>query len=294
MMPLREVLDIYAPVKGICDRTLTLYGFTLRAFGEYLGECEGSGYRDPTTADLEQLTVAKFLAWRLRNRAAATASKDRAQLRALWAWAWDEQIAGVSKGPSIRRINVPERIPEAWLTEEMRRLVESAAMEPGTIEGIPAGEWWRVLLLVAYESGERITSLLSLRFADAKGGLVIFRADARKGQRRDIARPLSPETAMAIDSIALPQRDLVFPWPRAVSTLYHYLGRILTRAGLPTDRRCKFHRIRKTSASYYEAGGGDAQVLLDHSSPTLKRKHYLDPRITGGDTDAPNRLPKVG
>ena len=70
-------------------------------------------------------------------------------------------MEGVKKGPSIRRINVPERIPEAWLTEEMRRLVESAAMEPGTIEGVPAGEWWRVLFLVAYETGERVTSLLS-------------------------------------------------------------------------------------------------------------------------------------
>ena len=202
-------------------------------------------------------------------------------------------MEGVKKGPSIRRINVPERIPEAWLTEEMRRLVESAAMEPGTIEGVPAGEWWRVLFLVAYETGERVTSLLSLRFSDTRGGLVIFRADARKGQRRDIARPISLDTAMAVDAIALPRRDLVFPWTRSVSTLYHYLNRILVRAGLPTDRRCKFHRIRKTSASYYELGGGDAQVLLDHSSPTLKRKHYLDPRITGGDTDAPSRLPKV-
>jgi site-specific recombinase XerD len=281
--------DYYSPMRGISDRTLRLYGFTLAAFAEFLDH-------EPTVDDLEPLVVARFLSWRLRNREPGTAAKDRAQLRALWQLAWDEAIPGVKRGPSasLRRIVVPERVPEAWLTDEMRRLVAAAGEERGLVDGVDAAGYWRALLLVTYDSAERISAVLSLRFADVHDGLVHFRAEGRKGHRRDITRSIKPETQEAIAAISSPPRDIVFPWERAVSTLYHHLERILKRAGLPIDRRSKFHRIRRTSASYYEAAGGDAQVLLDHSSPVLKRRSYIDPRITGAGADAASRIPRVG
>lgn len=295
-MTLHQFLnDYYAPIKGICDRTQRLYQFTIKAYGEYLGEAEGCGYRDPTLADLDQLSVARFLSWRLRHREPATASKDRAQLRAMWALAWDEGLDGVRRGPpaNLRKIVVPERVPEAWLSDEMRRLVAAASLEPGKIGDVDAGGFFRALMLVIYDTAERISAVLSLRFADVHAGMVHFRAEGRKGHRRDITRSISSDTEDAISRIALPARSLVFPWDKTIGTLYHRMDGILERAGLPTDRRSKFHRIRRTSASYYEAAGGDAQILLDHSTPALKRKHYLDPRIAGGATDAPARLPRV-
>ena len=293
-LQLTDVLtNFYAPVKGISDRTVKLYGFTLRSFGDFLGSEDGSGYREPTTADLEQYKVARFLAWRLREREPATAAKDRAQLRALWAWAWAEALPGVSRGPSMRRIVVPERVPEAWTEEQMRALVISASQELGTMGGVKAAAWWRALFLVCYDTAERASAAMSLRYADVRGTLVVFRAEDRKGRRRDIARTISADTALAIDEIADPSRELVFPCDIQPSSLYYRFDRILKRAGLPTDRWSKFHRIRKTSASYYEASGGSAQHLLDHSSPAVTRR-YLDPRIVMPNAgDAPSRLPKV-
>lgn len=285
--------DYYAPIKGISARTLRLYWFTLRAFGEFLGSEDGSGYREPTTADLDQYKVARFLSWRLRDREPATAAKDRAQLRALWAWAWGEAMPGVARGPSIRRIIVPERVPEAWTQEQMRALVIAAGQEQGTICGIEAAGWWRALLLTCYDTAERISATMSLRYADVQGSLVIFRAQDRKGRLRDIARVISSDTAIAIDQIADKKRELVWPCDVKPPALYHRLDRILTRANLPTDRWSKFHRIRKTTASYFAAAGGDAQALLDHSSPAVTRR-YLDPRIVRpGGYDAPAKLPKV-
>jgi len=70
------------------------------------------------------------------------------------------------------------------------------------------------------------------------------------------------------------------------------MGLILKRAKLPADRQSKFHRLRKTCASYAAAAGIDPQRLLDHSNPSTTRA-YLDPRIVQ-TRQACDVLPKVG
>jgi integrase len=85
--------------------------------------------------------------------------------------------------------------------------------------------------------------------------------------------------------------DIVFPWDRCHNYVWKRLEIILKRAGLPHGRKSKFHRIRKTTASYAAAAGLDAQKLLDHSDPATTRK-YLDPRIVKQQSPV-NILPKV-
>lgn len=283
-MMLTDVLrDLYAPLTGISQRTLTLYAYTLRSWGELLG-------RPPEVRDLDELTVARFLTHRVRTKAPATAAKDAAQLRALWGWCSRRKLCDT--WPSTPRIIVPERIPEAWLAGEMHQLMESAAMEQGTICGFPAAAVWRATLLLAYDTGERIGPIVELKCADVRGCAVVFRAESRKGRRRDILREISVECADALLAIRRGPAETAIPWDRAHSCRWRILKRILQRAGLPADRRCKFHRIRKTTASYYEAAGGSAQRLLDHSSPAVTRK-YLDPRIVTQGAPAPSVLPRV-
>lgn len=196
--------------------------------------------------------------------------------------------------PVLPRIVVPERVPQAWLTHEMQRLVESAGHEQGLVCGLEKSRWWRLAILVSYETGERVGSLLALRWMDVQGCNILFRAERRKGRRRDILREISVRTADELMAFRGSRggEDLVFPWQHTYTLLYRRLGAILARAGLPTDRRSKFHRIRKTTASYYEAAGGDAQRLLDHASPVTKRA-YIDPRIVR-QASAPDMIPPVG
>lgn len=281
-MTLHQVLDdIYVPLNGICDRTRTLYSLTIKSYGKFLGH-------PATLADLDELSIARFLAYRVRERAAATASKDRAQIRAIWEFCARRKL--VETWPTIKTIRVPRRVPECWLTHEYMRLLASASLEQTTLDGIPAALWWRALLLLAYDTGERITPLISLRWSCVKPGAVLFVAEDRKGRRADVYREIGPETAAAIEAIR-GDRDLVFPWPRSYTYLWKRLGIILERAGLPASRRDKFHKVRRTTASYYQAAGGSAQQLLDHASPNTTRG-YLDPRIVRG-TAAPEVLPKV-
>ena len=283
-MRLHELLvDYYAPLTGVSARTVTLYDYTLRAWGELLG-------RPPETSDLEELAVARFLSHRVKTKAAATTAKDAAQLRALWAWCSRRKMCDT--WPSTPRIIVPERIPEAWLTEEMHKLMTSAALEQGSICGFPAAAVWRAMLLLAYDTGERVGAIAELKCSDVRGYHVIFRAEERKGRRRDILREISVECADALLAVRRAPDETAIPWDRAHTSRWGILKRILERAGLPSDRRCKFHRIRKTTASYYEAAGGSAQRLLDHSSPAVTRK-YLDPRIVSPGAPAPSVLPRV-
>lgn len=283
-MYLASVLsDYYAPLTGISERTTTLYGYTLRSWGEFLG-------RPPQTEDLDELVVARFLAHRVRSHAAATAAKDRAQIRAIWEFSARRKLCDT--WPALPKIIVPERVPEAWLADEMARIMAAAASEPGNICGFSAADVWRATLLLCYDTGERVGAVSDLLVGDVRGLTVLFRAEARKGRRRDILRDISPECAEALAAVRRKPGDTAIPWDRPHTCRWRILGRILERAGLPADRRCKFHRIRKTTASYYEAAGGSAQRLLDHSSPAVTRK-YLDPRIVTPGAPAPSVLPKV-
>lgn len=281
---LQEFLtDCYAPLKAIDQRTIVVYTMTIRPFGKFLG-------REPRLSDLEELTVARFLAQRVRDRAPATAKKDRSQLRALWEFAARRGI--INTWPTIPLVKVPERVPEAWLTEEFDRLLAEAMKERVLLDGIPAGLWWKALLMLCYDTGERITSVLELRWSCWRGTTVLFRAEHRKGQRRDIVRDISVETADAMLALRGDRGpdELVFPWPRNRQYIWRRLQIILERAKLPAGRKDKFHKIRKTTASYYEAAGHSAQRLLDHADPQTTRA-YLDPRIVK-TTSAPDVIPR--
>lgn len=276
--------DLYAPLRGISDRTVKLYDLTFSKWGEFLG-------REPTLDDLEELAVARFLAHRVRTREPGTAAKDRSQIRAVWEFA--ARRGAVKTWPTIPLVKVPERIPEAWLTDELRRLVDSAMQERMVVCGIPAGDYFRAILLLLYDTGERITAATSIRWRDVRGMDVVFRAESRKGSRRDIIRPISEATAAALAAIRFGRGldDEVFPLDRHKDFLWRRLGIILDRAGLPSGRKDKFHKIRKTTASYAQAAGLSAQQILDHADPATTRK-YLDPRIVRQQSAA-DVLPKV-
>ena len=283
-MTLIELLDdYYAPLRGISERTQKLYRMTIAVYGRHLGV-------EPTVEEhLAEMPVARFLAARLRERSPATAKKDSAQLRARWEFA--ARRGFVNQFPMMRPIHVPERVPSAWMADEMDRLIAAARAHAGDIAGVPAGLFFEALILTCYETGERISAVLSLRWDDVRGNLVTFRAESRKRRTRDIVRGISPAVVEALEKIRR-DRELVFKWDRCKANLWRHMGLILKRAKLPADRQSKFHRLRKTCASYAAAAGIDPQRLLDHSNPATTRA-YLDPRIVQ-TRQACDVLPKVG
>jgi integrase len=285
-MTLREVLNRYAILQNLTDRTVVLYGHTLDRFAEHLGH-------EPTLDDIDDLVVAGFLRWRAatpRKRgkpSAASVSKDKSQLTALANWAAKKRLKR-SDGQPVEFLSLPRskkvrHAPQAFTVDEVGRLIRLAKQRIGKIDGRPAAWWWSTILYAAWCTGERIGALLEVRWQDVdlESGHVLFRAETRKGRSSDIQRAIAPDLVQMLRSHAGQPGDPVWRWDRAYHSLWPSLRLLCRRAGV---RGTGFHRLRKASASYVALGGGDATEHLGHASPEMTRQHYLDPRITSPKT----------
>lgn len=186
----------------------------------------------------------------------------------------------VVEWPDVKPDVEPERVPRAWTVDQVARLLAACDAEPGELSGVPAGIWWRGLHLVAWDTGERIGAIRDLLWhhLDLYGRHVLVPAELRKGKRRDRLYKIAPDTVAVLSEMRSPPREKIFPWPYCRTYLWDRYDRILRRAGLPTDRTAKFHCLRRSVASHYEAAGGNATELLGHSTRSVTLA-YLDPRI---------------
>jgi integrase len=275
--------DLYAVMKlrSSSPRTKELYCSTIRAFERFLG-------RSATLDDLSDLTVNRFLSY-LRDRELSpyTINKERSNLLAMWNYA--ARKGYVDRWPDVPAQTEPEVIPMAWMEEEIRAIFAACDRIYGRFEGVPCNLWWKALLLVIWDTGERISAVRGIEWqhVDLKRSWLKVPAKLRKGKRSDKAFRLSAETVGLLREIKkVTARSIVFPWPYSETYLWLKYGKLLESAGVDAGPRSKFHRIRRTVASFYEAGGGDATELLGHSDRKVTRKHYLDPRVTGSQKPA--------
>ena len=250
--------------------TKRLYRTTLRTFDKCLG-------RSATLDDLNDETVAKYAAWRKQHVHARSVNKDLFNLLALWRWCNRKGI--VETWPDVALERPPKRTPVAWTQQQIRKLYQTMTTLPGRVGKHRANVWWPALLLVAWDSAERIKAIMALTWdcVDLQSGWVRFRAEERKGGTDDSAVKLSREAVAALKKLR-GDNELVFHWPYSYTYLWHELARIQKLAGLPTDAQSKFHRIRRTVASYAEAAGANATAMLRHSKREITVA-YLDPSI---------------
>lgn len=262
----------YRPSKlrSASSSTLRLWAIALRKFNEHL--C-----REATIDDLTDENVASFAMWRRQAASAATVNRDLASLLAAWRYA--SRLGLVDRWPTVELEKEPKRIPVAWQRHEFNQLMATVKCLPGMVGDFQASDWWRALLLLLFDSGERVSAALDLQWenVDLPGRWVVFRAETRKGQSDDSLVRIAEDTAMAVDKLRR-RRGVVFPWPLTRTYIWKRFGEILSLAGLPMDRTRKFHCVRRTVASHASLAGGDATEILRHASKRTTQ-FYLDPRI---------------
>lgn len=261
--------SLYEPLalRSRRPNTKRLYRTTLKVFDMFL--C-----RKATLNDFNDAAVSAFAAYRLEQGLSKySVNKDLFNLLALWRWCHKKHL--LRNWPDVALEKPPVRVPVALTREELgavRAAIEAERNLPGTA-------FWLALFLVIWDTAERINAVLGLEWSrvDLKSGWVRFDAEDRKGATADTAARIAPETIEALRRIKRP-RGKVFRWPYSHTYLFRRLGIIMERAGLPDSRLYKFHAIRKSVASHYEAAGGNATELLGHSSRRITQA-YLDPRV---------------
>lgn len=286
----RFLLDVYAPLRQLSGRTVTIYGHTIDRFADFLG-------RDPLLADLTDVEIAKFLSWRLETPHGrgiprrTTVAKDRTQLLALASLAFRKRL--IDQDVVLPPFRAAGRLPRGYLVEDIERLVDYCGSLRGQVGGLPASWWWQTLLMWCWESGCRIGETTALRWdcVDLAERRVLLRAETRKLKTRDIERRVSPELAQMLSEHQRPDDSLVWPWEGCHTYLWNRLQTHCKRAGV-TPRG--FHGLRKAAASYYAQAGGNPVDLLDHSDGgALYQKHYRDSRIATGGPAPVDVLPPL-
>jgi integrase len=272
-MTLTEAFEnLYRPrnLRSASGETIRLWHIALRMYSRFLR-------RDATIDDLTDDSLARFATWRLSSVSPATVNRDLASLLALWRWL--AKRGKINRWPDVPLEQEPLRSPIAWTQEEFCRIISVVRSTDGMIGIVPAKKWWLALLLTCFDSAERIGAVLALHWPDVDidGRWIIFKAESRKGRDQDSVIRIAPDTATAISALPRTGR-IVFQWPLTRQYLWRRYGDLLESAGLPNDRKRKFHCVRKTVASHAEAAGGNATELLRHASRKNTRA-YLDPRI---------------
>jgi integrase len=228
---------------------------------------------DDLTRDNITLVAQKIIR---DGRSPSTANKTISQLRALL----NEAVRrGLAKHDRLPRLKEYQRTPTAWTAEQIDRLYSVCWSQQGMIGKVPARLWWVALHDLLMDTGIRAGALLELQWAhiDWDRGILLVPAEIQKDDSDQSFR-LHHETLLHLRQIEAPARKLILPWDRCYSVIWYRYGKILKEAGLPATRRDKFHRMRRTTATHFEAAGGDATELLGHSSRDTTRR-YLDEQI---------------
>lgn len=270
--------DFYQPLqlRGGSPKTTGLYALVIGHFSRFLN-------KDAAVEDFSDDTLARYASWRRADgRAVATVNGEIAKLKALWNFACKRGV--LKKWPTIEDEPEPKRVPVAWMREELERLFQACRSARGRIGNVPACDYWTALVSVLWDSGERVGAVLQVQWhhLDAPGGWLTVPAEYRKGRVKERVLRLRPETVADVLKLKIPKArstDKIFAIPYTPSYLWALWADLLESAGLPTDRRSKFHRIRRSFASHLTAAGGNAQDALGHESMATTRL-YLDPRIT--------------
>jgi integrase len=270
---LRELLESYYTPQRLAwrsPRTSDDYASLLRAIDSHLG-------RPATVGDLRDETIAGYLLWqRGRGRAPATVDKHRRYCRALSRYAARHGL--IERPLELAPIRATVDEPQPWSTDELALIMARASSLDGVMPGpaqIPASKFWTALVLVIVSTGVRISACLSLRWQDVNlcERWAIFRGETQK-HRRTQKLALNDQAVRALADIRHPDRERVYDVPLCAATLRrHYTERILRPLGLRTDRRSKFHQLRRTTATLIaqHVGYDAASRQLGHSSQALLR-----------------------
>jgi integrase len=270
--------DSYLPLRlvGESPKTVVAYRTALNRWTKFAG--------DLPMDRIDGRLLAKFQQHLLQSLKPASVNTYCNHLMVILRFAAnDEEAAVIGRIPRWNKLREPKRVPLAFTTEEFSKVLAEAKRWPVPIAGYSAADWWEAVLLTCWESGLRYKSLMLLRSVDVlfdSGGLYCQAEPQKDKEAQWFALP--PNVLDALRKIYQPSRELLFPRTVTIEVVGRWFRKVLDSSGIYAPKGCgtRWHRIRKSKASYTEAMGGDAQRELGHSQRSVTER-YLDPRIVG-------------
>lgn len=265
--------DHYKPKRllGRSENTFRIYRVTIQKYANWLG-------RTPMLSDLTDDNLAKFVnSLNERGQSIHTAERDMSALMALWRFA--HRTGRHPDYPTVQKPKCPDTVPDAFTREELSKLLTAAKLTKGDYAGVPAGLWWESLLRTILDSAERVGAVLQAEKTHYSDGWLTVPAAHRKGGLRGKRYKLSAKTTQLVNELLKVQvSSTIWYWPYAYASVWRRYNDVLRSAGLPTGRRGKLHKLRRTTATYFEAAGGNATTLLGHQNRKTTEA-YLDSRF---------------
>lgn len=278
---------VYVPLRlrGRSPESVRLLRHAIRQFSKWLG-------RHALLTDLDDLVVSQWLTAMAAKKSPNSVARERSGILALWNLAQGRGL--VKLRPTVAPELIPQRTPRAFTTDELTRLAEAAKHSRGWIGPVPASTFFRALIAVGLETGERINAMLQTPKHCWQRPTLTVPAGVRKGRQQERVYELSPEACDLVDAVTKHDGPTVFWWIASGTALRKRWKTITRRAGLGDGRDVQFHALRRSTASHLAAAGLDATAFLGHSSDRITRRSYLDPRVV--DATRPKawqQLPRI-
>lgn len=307
---LTGVLRAYAAYHGNAASTIEQKTVAINVFRRFLNlptsrarlkVGASSGPIEPTTQHLRRKLFLAFLQWYGKQVQPSTVCNKRKDLLALWAFAYDE---GWLRRPAyrIKRRSEPEKTPEGWTEEELRRILQACDSLPtgkfdrlhGRLSnGVPRGKFFRALVLCYLATGLRLTAMMMVRRVDVRTDLTFTARWMHQKTRREEQKQLTPEAWAAICELG--NHEFCLPYGQTKNqrrkVIWPTWKRILRAAGLDDSRGTGPQQLRRTAASFKERQQpGSGEKFLNHRTPGLARRRYFVPRIIQPGVVAPPTL----
>ncbi len=285
---IQAFLEAQAAELGAARNTQLAYGRDLKDFARWL-DGRSLGFETAQRSDVE----AYLVHCDALGLARATRARRLASIRQLYRFAFEEGWRPDNPAIQIRGPGRDRRLPKSLSEEEVDRMLDAAATVGRTA---PERARNACLMQVLYATGMRVTELVSLPAAAARGDPRWLLIRGKGGRERMV--PLSPPARMAM-AAWLAIRDAheaqrrgrsaqLFPSTSREGHLtrhrFYMLIKQIAATGGVDPAKVTPHTLRHAFATHLLARGADLraiQTLLGHAdvSTTEIYTHVLDERL---------------
>lgn len=285
-------LEAQAAELDAAQNTLLAYARDLKDFAGWL-DARGLDFQSAQRGDVE----AYLIHCDAQGLAVSTRARRLSAIKQLYRFAFEEGWRSDNPAIQVRGPGRTKRLPKTLSVEDVDRLIEASRATGRT----PADRLRNTCLMeLLYATGMRVSELVSLPLAAAKGDPRMLLVRGKGGKERLV--PLSPPARAAMaawlaereaqdaraEAERKPPSRFLFPSRGAAGHLtrhrFYMLIKELAVAGGVDPTKVTPHTLRHAFATHLLANGADLrsiQTLLGHAdvSTTEIYTHVLDARL---------------